>query len=862
MAPLYARWVPPKSSGTTVNTAKAPELDQDVPLREADQTRKKTKKHSRKHAHEIIDDENPSRSHSHSTTEKSYGKVSGSSEHLDGKQMNSKRDAAEESKQSKKRKREVGGHSRVATGPHDVKNMDEVSDLTVAELPASVERLSHKSKKSKHSKKHDRQAQEDIIPTPRAEIQNQKASQTTHDTDERGISHSNRHQKVLAKFQKSMESQARSETQEQTAALDNDQKEGDIELHGLEPLPQPEPVTEPEFIPTFTPLPSWMSNPITVSSSTKKAFAEMSLDEKTVVTLSQRGYTEALPIQSVVIPMLLGPAHLRQSDLCVAASTGSGKTLAYMLPMVEDLRSRPIRKLRGLVIVPTRELVSQVSKVAEQCIAGTHLKIGTAVGAVPLLNEQETLIERGRQFDPEGWKSLQDKAQRRLLYGDVDVREDVRMLEDAVRMLPDHVPVYSSAVDLLICTPGRLIDHIQSTTGFSLDDLEWLVIDEADRLLDESFQQWVDIIMATLETSRPSARDRLLAELWLPPEKRNIQKVVLSATMTRDISKLGSLRLRRPKMVIVEGVQTTSVSDDSAKIVGDRGNELPTTLRELAIPVGDGLEKPLYLLRLLESDVFVAERVNEVENFQHQSEEDASSSPTNEADSLSELGPITPESPASAAETSVEAFGKVMDKLSVPAGDVGFDILNKDSHVPPSQKCTDEIHPGTAANVLIFTNSNENATRLSHLLGILHPPYAGLTGVLTKSSASSTSKAILGAFRRGKTSILIASDRASRGLDLPHLSHVVNYDMPRSVIAYIHRVGRTARAGRSGTAWTLFTSTEARWFWNAIARASGVIRQRPVERRRLDAVTISAKQKEEYEKALGELQRAVHGDQA
>ncbi|KAF2230052.1 DEAD-domain-containing protein [Viridothelium virens] len=714
---------------------------------------------------------------------------------------------------------------------------------------------------SKHSKKHKREAQEAAISASRENDQERKDSPTTHNTGEGEVSHGTKHQKVLAKFQKSMESQARGETQKQTAILDDHQNEGDVELHGLEPLPQPEPVTEPEFIPTFTSLPSWISNPITVSSSAKKAFTEMSLDEKTVATLSQRGYTEALAIQSAVIPMLLGPAHLRHSDLCVAASTGSGKTLAYILPMVEDLRSRPIRKLRSLIIVPTRELVSQVSKVAEQCISGTHLKIGTAVGAVPLLNEQEALIERGRQFDPEGWKSLQDKAQRRLLYGDVDVQEDVRMLEDAVRMLPDHVPVYSSTVDLLICTPGRLIDHIQSTNGFSLDDLEWLVVDEADRLLDESFQQWVDVIMATLETSRPTARNRLLAELWLPPEKRNIQKVILSATMTRDISKLGSLRLRRPKLVVVEGVQTTNVSDNSASTVGDRGNELPTTLRELAIPVGDGLEKPLYLLRLLRSDVFVAEKVTEVEDFPRQFEEDASSGPTNETDSLSELGPTTPDS-ASSAEPYGEPSTEEMDKLAVPAVDVGFDIFNKDSHVPPPQKCTDDIHPGTAANVLIFTNSNENATRLSHLIGILHPPYAGLTGVLTKSSTSSTGKTVLGAFRRGKTSILIASDRASRGLDLPHLSHVVNYDMPRSVTAYIHRVGRTARAGRPGTAWTLFTSTEARWFWNAIARTPEVIRQRPVQRKRLDAVVISAKQKEEYEEALGELQRAVHGDQS
>ena len=622
-------------------------------------------------------------------------------------------------------------------------------------------------------------------------------------------------------------------------------------------------MAEPEFKPTFSALPSWISNPITVPHSARTPFADMPLDQKTVELLSQRGYTEAFAIQSAVIPLLLGSRQIRQSDLCVAATTGSGKTLAYVLPMIEALKSRPTTKLRGLVIVPTRELVAQVSKAAEQYISGTHLRTGTAVGAVPLSNEQETLIEKGRQFDPEEYESLQDKAQRRLLEGDVDVKEDVRLLEDAVRMLPNHVPVYSSSIDILICTPGRLIDHIQSTVGFSLDDLEWLVIDEADRLLDENFQQWVEIVMTTLENSRPSTRDRLLTELWLRPERRKIQKIILSATMTKDISKLSSLRLWRPKFVAVEGAETFNVSDGPGRISGGQGCELPTTLGEYAVPVGDGLEKPLYFLRLLQSDIFGAQkRMEGIEKFSDQREEHASMGSSDD-DDLSSLGPTTSESSASAEERYTEPT----DMLPIPTGDAGFDspkadsLSQKSKHVRQLQAHTDDTHCGTAANVLIFTNSNENAARLSHLLGILHPPYAGLTGVLTKSSASSASKAVLAAFRKGKKSILIASDRASRGLDLSQLSHVINYDMPRSLTSYIHRVGRTARAGRQGTAWTLYTSTEARWFWNTIARATDVSRPHPVERKRFDAVAISAEPKQEYEEALKALERAVHGSE-
>ena len=587
----------------------------------------------------------------------------------------------------------------------------------------------------------------------------------------------------------------------------------------------------------------------------------MSLDEKTVQSLSQRGFTEALAIQSAVIPMLLGPAHMRHSDICVAATTGSGKTLAYTLPIVEALKSRTTTKLRAVVILPTRELVSQVSKVVGQQSSGTSLKMGTAVGAVPLSHEQEVLIEKGRQYDPEGRKILEDKAHRRIIYGDVDVKEDLRVLEDGVRMLSDHVPVYNSGVDILICTPGRLVDHIQSTIGFSLDDLEWLIVDEADRLLDEDFQQWVDILMGTLEKSKPLARDQLIAELCLPPERRSIQKVVLSATMTKDISKLSSLKLRRPKMVVMEDVETSNVSDGSGRITGGQGSELPATLKEFAVPVGDGLEKPLYLLRFLRDHAFAAEKDEEigVEEFADPAEKDACSISADEDDSLSASGRSSSESSAPAEEPYVE----LIDRGLVPADDVGVNPFSAASPtpLPRTQEHTDIIRSNTAANVLIFTNSNENATRLSHLIGILHPPYARLAKVLTKSATSSAGKKILASFQSGKSSILIASDRASRGLDFPQLSHVVNYDIPRSVTSYIHRVGRTARAGRAGSAWTFFTSTEARWFWNAIARANDIVRHRPVERKRLDTVGSSDREKQEYEEALSALKRAVRGDE-
>ncbi|KAI9711244.1 MAG: ATP-dependent RNA helicase dbp6 [Bogoriella megaspora] len=620
--------------------------------------------------------------------------------------------------------------------------------------------------------------------------------------------------------------------------------EANIHSKGLEPLPQPEPTDEPEYQPTFSTLPSWMSQRISVPSTARKPFADMRLEQRTVETLEKQGYTDALAVQSAIIPMLLSLSSQHRSDLCVAASTGSGKTLAYTVPMVEALKTWPATKLRGIIIVPTRELVMQVRKVAEQCISGTRLKIGTAIGSNSLSTEQSALITKGRQFDPARYKDLQHKADRRLLYGDVDVEENVEMLEDAVRMLPNHVPVYSSSVDILICTPGRLVNHIESTNGFSLDDLEWLVIDEIDRLLDANFQEWIDIVMNALDQRKPTAHDRLLASLYLPPEPRRVQKILLSATMTRDVSKLGALKLRRPKMVVVEGVETTNDSLDPTGLRGYQADELPMTLREYAVPVEDELEKPLYLLRLLESTILPKSNDQKEDSIAESSSD--------------EFGPTSKQRLDVDMEPMDDDMGLPDD---LDSGSLGVKSPEPmDTHKPVTQSLFQkETDSSGLDNVLIFTNSNENASRLSSLLAILNPEYADLTGTLTKSTATSANKKVIKAFHQGKISILIASDRASRGLDLPHLANVVNYDMPKSITSYIHRVGRTARAGRAGSAWTFYTSSEARWFFNAIARSAEIARRHEVVRKRQNTADISENLRAEYQKALESLKRKVEG---
>ena len=159
--------------------------------------------------------------------------------------------------------------------------------------------------------------------------------------------------------------------------------------------------------------------------------------------------------------------------------------------------------------------------------------------------------------------------------------------------------------------------------------------------------------------------------------------------------------------------------------------------------------------------------------------------------------------------------------------------------------------------VLVFTKSNETAVRLGRLLALLNPSYSAIIGTLTSTTSTSSRRKTIHLFNAAKLSILVASDLVSRGLDLPNLAHVINYDIPSSITNYVHRVGRTARAGKKGSAWTMFTSMEGRWFWNEIGRSNDIVRQpgTKISRVNIDAEDFGDEARGRYEVALEELGR-------
>ncbi|KAG9104340.1 ATP-dependent RNA helicase dbp6 [Ceratobasidium sp. 370] len=189
---------------------------------------------------------------------------------------------------------------------------------------------------------------------------------------------------------------------------------------------------------------------------------------------------------------------------------GSGKTLAYVIPITQILSSRIVTRLRALIVLPTRDLVIQVRETLEAVAKGRGLKIAVVTGQHSFAHEQSQLVH----------------------------------------VLPStaaSTPQYHSKVDVLICTPGRLTDHLRGTPGFTLEHLRFLVIDEADRLITQSFQDWLAHV---LDATQPPPSDFPPTELD-EPQLSSCQKLLFSATLTHDPSKIVPLGLRAPRYFVV-----------------------------------------------------------------------------------------------------------------------------------------------------------------------------------------------------------------------------------------------------------------------------------------------------------------------
>ncbi|XP_007640575.2 ATP-dependent RNA helicase DDX51 isoform X1 [Cricetulus griseus] len=448
-------------------------------------------------------------------------------------------------------------------------------------------------------------------------------------------------------------------------------------------------------------LPTWLAEPSCVKKSVTEDLTPIEdipgVHPDLQKQLRANGISSYFPVQAAVIPALLestdsgflvGRGGYQPSDLCVSAPTGSGKTLAFVIPVVQALLHRVVCHIRALVVLPTKELAQQVSKVFNIYTDATPLRVALVTGQKSLAKEQESLVQK-------------------------------------------TVDGYRCLADILVATPGRLVDHIDQTPGFSLQQLRFLVIDEADRMIDSMHQSWLPrVVAAAFHSEGPSGSCALLqrtqpqavttASTCFP--QMPLQKLLFSATLTQNPEKLQRLGLYQPRLF------STRLGHKGPKDTV----EVDENLGKYTFPVG--LTHHYVPCRLSSKPLIVLHLV------------------------------------------------------------LGMNF----------------------SRALCFTNSREH----SHRLFLLAQAFGGVSvAEFSSRYGPGQRKKILKQFEQGKIQLLISTDATARGIDVQGVELVINYDAPQYLRTYVHRVGRTARAGKTGQAFTLLLKVQERKFLQMVSEA-------------------------------------------
>lgn len=353
----------------------------------------------------------------------------------------------------------------------------------------------------------------------------------------------------------------------------------------------------------------------------KATFQSLGVDERLCEVCKSLDWTTPTKIQCEAIPVAL-----QGKDIIGLAETGSGKTGAFILPILQSLLENP-RRLFALVLTPTRELAIQIQEQVAALGAGFQIKSACLVGGMDMMTQTVALAKK------------------------------------------PHI---------IIATPGRLVDHLEKTKGFNLVALKYLVLDEADRILNMDFEKEIDKILEQIP------RDR--------------RTYLFSATMTKKVAKLQRASLKDPVRI-----------------------EVSTKFQTV-----DHLKQYYLFIPAKYKDVYLVHILNE---------------------------------------------------------------LSGNSFIIFCNTC-----PGTQKIALMLRN-----------LGFSAIP---LNGKMTQTKRL----AALNKFKVKSSSVLIATDVASRGLDIPHVDVVINFDLPQHTKDYIHRVGRTARAGRYGKSITFVSQYDVEMY--------------------------------------------------
>ena len=368
-------------------------------------------------------------------------------------------------------------------------------------------------------------------------------------------------------------------------------------------------------------------------------FDELDINDDLLDALDIMNFVECTPIQERAIPLVL-EGH----DLLASAQTGTGKTAAYLLPVLELLSrgGSPENKVNALVLVPTRELAQQV----DQLLAGFAYYQDTTWIAIYGGNDGVAFAQQQRALEQGG--------------------------------------------DIAIATPGRLLSLLRHCK-VDLSHVDFLILDEADRMLDIGFY---DDIMEIIS--------------YLPKER---QTLMFSATFPTEVEKLARQVLHNPAEVKI------AVSKPA-----------------------EGITQSVYIL--------------------HE-------------------------------EQKLPLLLQITDNRVQSTDNSQFSTLNSQFSTLNSQ-----FNKG-----IIFASSKDKVRDLYHSLRRLGVKVAQIHSDLENAERTQT----LLNFKNNKIQLLVATDVVSRGIDIDDIEFVVNYDVPAQPEDYVHRIGRTARAGARGEGITFVT---------------------------------------------------------
>jgi len=493
--------------------------------------------------------------------------------------------------------------------------------------------------------------------------------------------------------------------------------------------------------------PAKPSNAPLADSST---FEGLGLDPLLVAHLTNKmSISKPTSIQRSALSLLLSSrSDYAARDVFIQSQTGSGKTLSFLLPIIQDLL--PLSSLSyidrsvgtlAVIIAPTKELAKQISDVLE-----TLLKMRLRPE-----NESADDAEVG-----DGARMTRWLVSGLLTGGATRSHEKARLRK---------------GVPILVSTPGRLLDHLQNTSSFNVGKCRWLVLDEADRLMELGFEETITGILDGLDGRRRLAMQA--AEQGKGMEVRDWEwkrrrTILCSATIREDVQKLAGKALSDPLMVKATALDLKSDASSQPDGPAPKENFTPPSQlsqKYVVVPLKLRLVTLVALLRSL----------------------------------------LVPS--ASGTGTKIIVFFSCTDSV-----DFHWDMFGKAS-MDDSESSSDEDSSGEEDKREEPTEAGETVETTCPLL-----PGACIFRLHGSLSTQSRQRSIRGFSKTQKmskatTSILFCTSVASRGLDLPLVRAVIQYDLPTEggVTEYIHRVGRTARAGRGGEAWCFVAPSEKTW---------------------------------------------------